>query len=560
MDKVFLFSDKTFCCAEENNEDSDVFKAKFVVSDFSTNRNSCKLNRKTIVNWMNTLVNKPLVGKLTSSYSGESDFTGHNLKTVVKEDEDGNRYKTTEFDTQAFGVFTDVGIEKINDDECIVASCDIWKRFPKACEVIMKRIEDGVLNTSWEIGISESHKVMENGVPVKIIDNGTFLGHCLLGKNVTPAYDCSRALEIAEADEQPDDELSDAYAQDVNLFKNIDSDEKEEASLKKKKDSIEAEAAVTEVPTESAVDETKPESDSASSPDDVIEASADTDEGEDEEEDKAKDSDSSDEPKDNSKEETDGSKKEDEEDAETSEASSKVEQEAEVSAMMTDHDLFRSIQIALDAKRVQGWIEFNFPLDKTIWVKESGNPKAKALDYLVFTYEVDTDGNVILSEPMPATLAVEFKNINTRFADLTNAIAEANTKLNKKDEEIASLMPYKEQVEKAEADRLAAEKAEKVEALRKYAIDSKLISEAEVSEGGELADMVNELNESGIKTIIAERYMAGCNKVETSTRTIETSSSHENIQRNLSDSQDEIAEDKKYRKAMNSYLNYKREY
>ena len=200
MDKVFLFSDKTFCCAEENNEDSDVFKAKFVVSDFSTNRNKCKLNRKTIVNWMNTLINKPLVGKLTSSYSGESDFTGHNLKTVVKEDGDGNRYKTTEFDTQAFGVFTDVGIEKIDDDECIVASCDIWKRFPKACEVIMKRIEDGVLNTSWEIGISESHKVMENGVPVKIIDNGTFLGHCLLGKNVTPAYDCSRALEIAEAD------------------------------------------------------------------------------------------------------------------------------------------------------------------------------------------------------------------------------------------------------------------------------------------------------------------------------------------------------------------------
>ena len=129
-----------------------------------------------------------------------------------------------------------------------------------------------------------------------------------------------------------------------------------------------------------------------------------------------------------------------------------------------------------------------------------------------------------------------------------------------KDEEIASLLPYKEQIEQAEAERLAAEKAEKVKALRKYAINSKLISEAEVSEGGELADMVNELNESGIKTIIAERYMAGCSKTETPTRTIETSSSHENIQRNLSDSQDEFAEDKKYRKAMNSYLNYKREY
>lgn len=546
MDKVFLFSDKTFCCAEENNEDSDVFKAKFVVSDFSTNRNKCKLNRNTIVNWMNTLVNKPLVGKLTSSYSGESDFTGHNLKTVVKEDEEGNRYKTTEFDTQAFGVFTDVGIEKIDDDECIVASCDIWKRFPKACEVIMKRIEDGVLNTSWEIGISESHKVMENGIPVKIIDNGTFLGHCLLGKNVTPAYDCSRALEIAEADEQPDDELSNAYAQDVSLFENINSDEKEEASLKKKKDSIEAEVVTTEVSVENEADETTPESDSASSPDNVTEASASTDEGEDEEEDKGKDSESSDEPNDDSEEE-----KEDEEDAETSEASSEAEQEAEVSAMLTNTDLMDGIQVALEAKKIYGWIEFNFPLDKTVWVKECTNPKANALDYLVFTYEVDAEGNVILSEPMPATLAVEFKNINTRFAELTNAIAEANSKLNEKDEEIASLLPYKEQIERAEAERLAAEKAEKVKALRKYAIESKLISEAEVSEGGELADMVNELNESGIKTIIAERYMAGCNKVETPTRTVETSSSHENIQRNLSDSQDEILD---YNRLWNSYV------
>ena len=78
------------------------------------------------------------------------------MKKVKKVDEHGNEYYEVEFDTDAFGTFFDVGIETINDIEYIVASCEIWKRFSKACEIIIKRIKEGTLHTSWEISIEES--------------------------------------------------------------------------------------------------------------------------------------------------------------------------------------------------------------------------------------------------------------------------------------------------------------------------------------------------------------------------------------------------------------------
>lgn len=534
MDKLYLYSTKTVCCASENSEDSDVIKAKFAVSDFSTNRNKVRLNRKTIANWMNTLVGKPLVGKLTSSIIGEPDFTGHNMKKVERRDEDGNKYEDAEFDTQAFGVFTNVGIEDIDGDECIVADCDIWKRFPKACSVIEKRIQEGTLNTSWEISINKSHKETIGSSVVKVIDDGVFIGHCLLGKNVTPAYDASRLLEVAEAEEDFDDELSIAYSEDISLLKNKDSEEKEDTDLKRKNGEVEA-AEVTQ-------DEVTV-IDSAS--DDSIESSSDN----------ATDSETSD-----GSEEEDTTENTEKASAEDNEAEDSKNQdsseserteETETSATkLTDYDVMHKLFQALAAKGEQGYIAFHFPIDKTIWVKDT-RMEASDLDYLVYTYDVDEQGNFTLNGPEPAQLAVEFKNINNVIADMNSAIAEANEKINAKDAEIAELLPYKEKFEAAEAERIAAEKAEKVNALRQYAINSKLISEAEVSEGGELASMVNDLNENGIKAVIAERYMSSfSNSVETSSTEV-ASVSKETVQRSLPDSQEEILD---YNKVWKSYM------
>lgn len=530
MDKLYLYSTKVISCSEAD-DDSDVYKAKFVVCDFSTNRNNRRLNRETIASWMGTLVNKPLVGKLVSSISGEADFTGHNMKTVLATDDDGKLYKTQEFDTQAFGVFTDVGIEKIDNVECITASCDIWKRFPKACHVITKRIEEGTLNTSWEIEISESHNVMEAGKQVKVIDNGVFIGHCLLGKSVTPAYDCSRLLEVAEAEDQDaDEELTGAYAEDI---KEKDPDIKEGIDLH-----LENETKATDVAAEVAQED--PIDTSACGDDkDKDKAAC----GNDKEKDKSADEEDE---KDPEGDPTTDPEKDEDETASTG--------EAEVSAL-TDGDVVHAIGKALIRNGYErGYIAYMFMLDKTFWYKDW---KSNDLDFLVFTFDVDANGNVTLSEPKPATLTAEFKNmdsINAHFTEMASAIASANEKINTLTSELETLRPYKEQVEKAEAEKAEAEKAEKIEALRKYAIDSKLIEASEVSEGGEFASLVEELNESAIKTIIAERYMSNSKK-ETSEKAVETSTTDSaggNVQRNLVGSMDVYTDD--FKSVMNRYL------
>ena len=521
MDKLYLYSSMTYCCAsEESNDHPDVFKAKFVVSDFSVNRNNVKLNQNTFPTWMNTLVGKPLVGKLATPIIGEADFTGHNMKETYIIDKDGNKQKTYEFDTQAFGVFTEVGIETIDNKEYIVAKCDIWKRFPKACSVIEKRIAEGTLNTSWEIDIISSHKETIDGSIVKVIDQGNFIGHCLLGRNTVPAYDCSKLLEVAEANEQNvDEELSGALSQDVLMLRDIskkDNLEKEEIDLHLKDSKESSQSAVdnsvnsdttsfTDVDN-SACDPEKKKEEAACNPDPKKEEDAACDPKK-EKEDAACD------PGPKKKEDAacDPEKKEKETSTEldqgngNSVSNSEMEQSAS-GPKLTSNDLTCNIYKALEHRKIYSYIEFHFPLDKTIWVRDDSR-EAGQLDYIVFTYEVNSDGSIALSEPQPACLTVEFKEMNAKFNEMVNAIAQANAEITEKDREIASLIPYKKQVEEESANKAAIERAEKVDALRKYALNSMLISEAEISEGGQFAELVEDLNETAIKTVIAERYM-----------------------------------------------------
>ena len=232
MNDEYFYS-RNICCSEIT-EHPDHYLAKFVICDFLVNGNQVALNRDTIESWMSTLVGNPLVGKLVVAPKGELDFSGHNMKVVTRKDSEGNEYKTAEFDTDAFGCFQSVGIEKIDDTDFIVASCKIWKRYPKACATILRRIESGTLNTSWEIDVLKAHKGIVGGRMAKIIDDGVFTAHCLLGANVEPAYKCSKLLEVAETDLGL--ELANAYIEDTKEISNIESNEKEAKNLELNKD------------------------------------------------------------------------------------------------------------------------------------------------------------------------------------------------------------------------------------------------------------------------------------------------------------------------------------
>lgn len=500
MSKEYFYS-RNICCSEIT-EHPDHYLAKFVICDFSVNGNQVALNRDTIESWMSTLVGNPLVGKLVVAPKGELDFSGHNMKVVTRKDDDGNEHKTAEFDTDAFGSFQSVGIEKIDDTDFIVASCKIWKRYPKACATILRRIESGTLNTSWEIDVLKAHKGIVGGRMAKIIDDGVFTAHCLLGANVEPAYKCSKLLEVAETDFGL--ELANAYIEDTKEISNIESNEKEAKNLELNKDK-ETQTAQVE-PTEPEQAE-KAATESTTKPTTPAEPVIQTSE--------------------------EGGETPPPTEPETgTEPAGDPEPAPEISSL-TGRDLYIKLEDAVSKISSDYYMTDMFPEDHTIWCKKWG--RMNELDYIMFPYTVEGD-EVYLGEPQNITLTVSISQVNTKIAELNGTIASLNTELQSAKEEVASLTPYKDQAEKAEAEKAAAELAQKKENLRQYALSSKMITEAEVSEGGNYASLIENLDETGIKSVIAERCVEAAKKAPAEKK-IETSEVHkpESIKLNLNE-------------------------
>lgn len=494
MSKEYFYS-RNICCSEIT-EHPDHYLAKFVICDFSVNGNQVALNRETIESWMSTLVGNPLVGKLVVAPKGELDFSGHNMKVVTRKDDDGNEYKTAEFDTDAFGSFQSVGIEKIDDTDFIVASCKIWKRYPKACATILRRIESGTLNTSWEIDVLKAHKGIVDGRMAKIIDDGVFTAHCLLGANVEPAYKCSKLLEVAETDFGL--ELANAYIEDTKEISNIESNEKEAKNLElnKDKETQTAQVEPTEPDTAPATEPTTPA-----------------------------------EPDVQTSEEGGGTPPPAEPETGT-EPAGEPKPTPETSSL-TCYDLMNKLSEAVYKVNSDMYLMEMFPEEHMIWCKQFG--RMNDLDYIMFSYTVEGD-EVSLGEPQNITLTVSISQVNTKIAELNNTIASLNTELQSAKEEVVSLTPYKDQAEKAEAEKAAAELAQKKEDLRQYAISSKMITEAEVSDGGDYASLIENLDETGIKSVIAERCVEAAKKAPAEKK-IETSEVHkpESIKLNLNE-------------------------
>lgn len=501
MSKEYFYS-RNICCSEIT-EHPDHYLAKFVICDFSVNGNQVALNRETIERWMSTLVGNPLVGKLVVAPKGELDFSGHNMKVVTRKDADGNEYKTAEFDTDAFGSFQSVGIEKIDDTDFIVASCKIWKRYPKACATILRRIESGTLNTSWEIDVLKAHKGIVGGRMAKIIDDGVFTAHCLLGANVEPAYKCSKLLEVAETDFGL--ELANAYIEDTKEISNIESNEKEAKNLELNKDK-ETQTAQVENPTE--IEQTATES--TTEPTTPAEPDIQTSE--------------------------EGGETPPPTEPETStEPAGEPEPESTTeTSSLTGRDLYMKLEDAVSKISSDYYMTDMFPEDHTIWCKKWGY--MNELDYIMFPYTVEGD-EVSLGEPQNITLTVSVSQVNTKIDELNKTVASLNTELQSAKDEIAELTPYKEQAEKAAAEKAEAELAQKKENLRQYAISSKMITEAELTGEGEFASMIENLDEAGINGVIASRCVEAAKNAKPAEKNIETSEVHkpESIKLNLNE-------------------------
>lgn len=483
MDNIVFYSDQVYL-SENSNPDSYI--AKFIICDFGRNKNGVALDRNTIENWMSTLKNKPLVGKIKMRYDGEYDFTGHNVREVEKVDENGNKYREVEFDTEAFGTFFDVAIETINDKEYIVASCEIWKRFTKACEIIVNRIQEGSLSTSWEISVEKSTQGIIDGLMTKIIQAGRFIGHCLLGKNVSPAYDSSGLLEIASTNY--DMEFAEALSQDI-LSQGLDKENeaKEENNLQSNIETQVAEENVEETVVETPV-------------------------------------------------------------ADTTESSTETEvienkDETEVS-QLTEYDLRKKICEACRAKLDKWcWISFHFPVEKEVWLEVDG--RESELDFVRMTYTVEND-TITVSDPEEVKLTVSIADVNTKIAELEAEVSTKDEAIIKSGEEIArlkteisELSPFKEKFEKAEQERIENELKEKKETIISSITKSGLITREEIEASEELKGYVENLDEKSLKAVLADRYIASLSENNTEVSETKTEVETETASTNLDGLEDE---------------------
>lgn len=471
----------------------DYLQAKFVISDFDTNKNGVRLNRDTIEEWMSTLVGSPLLGKITKKLNKKDDFSSHEMKIVSFKGDDGKTHKKAVFDTSAFGVFTDISIEEVNDVECIVATARIWKRFENACKIIQERAD--TLKSSWEIATEKYTMAIENGSPVKIIDMGRFIGHCCLGSAVPPAYDRTAVLEVAEENEN---ELDIALIQDIHNLENLDvsdinnTENKEVIEMQDNIENVEQTVETSEVveTTETETTNTTETSTEVVETNDISETQIDND-------------------------------------------------ETETSAL-TERDLRYNLNNAFEApdnsgKCTYGYPFFIFPAENMAWFREYS---AKSeLELVEVKYAVE-NSQVKITERNPVTLTVSPREINQVIAQKDNAIVEMSAQIQSLNNKIAELQLYKDKVDEIEkAEREAQFEKDKKE-LSDYAISSGYITQEELETSEEIKGYISNLDKTSIKSLIADRVVASLanqtQKVETSEVNAESDKETANIQVNIS--------------------------
>ncbi|WP_346938172.1 hypothetical protein [uncultured Clostridium sp.] len=474
MDKIVIDSDYKIEISE--SQELDCLNVKMIICDFLRNKNGFKINRENIGNWLKTLLFKPVVGKIEINKEGEEDFTSHQAKKVYKFE--GNNIKQSlKFGTEAFGTFCDVGIEEIEGVEYIVATAKIWKRFEKCCEIIQARYDNNeTLSTSWEISILEQSEIIADGKKTKDILNGVFIGHALLSKFTSPAYDSAVMLEVAELEKE--DSFQNALLEDLQNINNLEissqSDVESVENILKKN-----EGGITKMSEENKVKD--------------IETSSLT----------------------------------------NSDLRSKVTR-AIYATEGNGRYYYGVIILPLEFRaiaKLEGqdtkefdYTEFTYAVnsDETISITSQQDVE------MVFVPKVDNDN--VVSE-----LENKLKEVNTSLSEkveeiikLGETIKTQETNISEKDSLIEELTPFKEQISEINAEKEKLEIAEKQNTLKIMALSSKYITEEEIETCEELKKAIGELDEKAVKEMIAERVIAQATqnkpqeeKVEVSERTDE---------------------------------------
>jgi hypothetical protein len=419
----------------------------------------------------------------------ELDFTSHQAKKVY-EMINGELQEKLKFGTDAFGVFDSVQIETIDGIEYITANCRVWKRFELCCQIIQDRFDnDEPLNTSWEISIVNSDKQVISGKLVKVINDGIFIGHALLSKYTSPAYNCSGMLEVAE--EQENTDLAKALFEDLSKINEISCEENLE-QLQEMIIENSTETMHLDIHTENNSVENKLN---------------------------------------NNIEEKGGV---------VDMAENKIKTEV---SSVTTNDLYNKLNVAINAIDTNRWIcisrvyPYEFRAVGYDWCAESDD------DYVEFKYVVNSDESISIISETPVKMTFvpstqindQMQMMQTQMDEMNDELSEKKTELSTKLDEIValgeSIQSLKDQlaeketiiseleplrVEKAEAEAKKAEeeKAEKKKCLSEMLVSSKYFTQEEIETSETIQEAISSLDESAVKGILAEKVIAEAQKIK----------------------------------------------
>ncbi len=160
-----------------------------------------------------------------------------------------------------------------------------------------------------------------------------------------------------------------------------------------------------------------------------------------------------------------------------------------------------------------------FPEDHTVWLR-SWDYNALDTEYISVSYSVEGD-NLILGEPKKCKLTVAIPDINKTVEEKNDAILEMSEKINLLSNEISELKEYKNkilQIEKSEKEKALEQEKQK---LADYAVSSGYITKEEIKEAENIKTMINNLDKSGIKSLISDRAVAALkNKKEVASKNL----------------------------------------
>lgn len=408
-----------------------------------------------------TLLNMPVVAAYTTDSSGNPDLKGHEMYM----DMDTGEIK---FGTENVGTHTDV---EIRDDTveiggvrktlpCLFATVRIWKERNQNIVAAIKRLYDEhKLTNSWEI-LSTAFTYKDG---YKTLDDYEFTADCMLGSEVSPAYG-STATTLSIASIAPVSIISEAVKKDLAARQ-----EEEEKVEVERLETAETEVEQAEVETVEEPEQTEVLKEQDNAEAEVLKEEQET------------------------AEETNTAE---EETAET-------EAKTEVSAL-TIEDLWDKLIDACRQKFGQWcYISFMFPEEHEVWCMYDSESQ---LDMLKFTYSVEGD-EVIVSEPEKVVLTYTVREQSAKVAEKDEAIIEAGKTISELKAQVEELSSYKEEIDRIKAEREAAERAQAIAELKSFALESGQITENELNEG-EIAEMLERLDENGIKAVIADRLVA----------------------------------------------------